>query len=154
MLWSLLHGLGYDISQGRVQVWAMDPKGGMELRPGQRLFCRVEDSNAEAMCDAVEDLVVMKDERAKGLAASGLRSHKASVDEPHVVVVIDELATLTALADRAVTNRFEKALGLLLTQGRACGITVVSSSGSLIGTADRPLGGRCRRCGGARRAGR
>jgi len=127
VLWSLLHGLGSDISQGRVQVWAMDPKGGMELRPGQGLFCRFEDSSAEAMCDAVEDLVVMKNERAKALAALGMRSHTASVDEPHVVVIIDELATLTALADRTVTNRFEKALGLLLTQGRACGITVVAA---------------------------
>ncbi|HEY5182711.1 MAG TPA: FtsK/SpoIIIE domain-containing protein [Dermatophilaceae bacterium] len=127
VLWSLLHGLGSDISQGRVQVWAMDPKGGMELRPGRGLFCRFEDSSAEGMCAAVEDLVAMKDIRAKSLAARGLRSHTSSVDEPHVVVLIDELATLTALADRAVTNRFEKALGLLLTQGRACGITVVAA---------------------------
>jgi len=127
VLWSLLHGLGHDISRGRVQVWAMDPKGGMELRPGQGLFCRFEDSSAEAMCAAVEDLVTLKDKRAKALAARGLRSHVASVDEPHVVLMIDELATLTALADRAVTNRFERALGLLLTQGRACGITVVAA---------------------------
>ena len=127
VLWSLLYGLGSDISQGRVRVWAMDPKGGMELRPGQGLFCRFEDSSAEAMCAAVEDLVAMKNERAKALAARGLRIHTASIDEPHVVLIIDELATLTALADRAVTNRFEKALGLLLTQGRACGITVVAA---------------------------
>jgi len=65
VLWSLLHGLGPDISRGRVQVWAMDPKGGMELRPGQGLFCRFEDSSAEAMCAAVEDLVTLKDKRAK-----------------------------------------------------------------------------------------
>jgi len=127
VLWSLLHGLGSDIRQGRVQVWAMDPKGGMELRPGQGLFGRFEDSSPEAMCAAVEDLVRLKDERAKALAERGLRGHVASVDEPHVVLIIDELATLTALADRAVTNRFERALGLLLTQGRACGITVVAA---------------------------
>src|SRR5680860_1096887 len=35
VLWSLLQGLGSDIRNGRVQVWAMDPKGGMELCPGQ-----------------------------------------------------------------------------------------------------------------------
>ena len=127
VLWSLLQGLGSDIRQGRVQVWAMDPKGGMELRPGQDLFRRFEDSSAEAMCAAVEDLVSLKDVRAKALAARGLRNHIASVDEPHVVLIVDELATLTALADRAVTNRFERALGLLLTQGRACGITVVAA---------------------------
>jgi len=127
VLWSLLRGLGSGISQGRVQVWAMDPKGGMELRPGQGLFCRFEDSSAEAMCAAVEDLVTMKDERAKALSERGLRSHTASVEDPHVVLIIDELATLTALADRGITNRFERALGLLLTQGRACGITVVAA---------------------------
>lgn len=127
VLWSLLQGLGPDISQGRVQVWAMDPKGGMELRPGRGLFSRFEDSSAEAMCVAIEDLVALKDERAKALAARGLRTHTASIQQPHVVVIIDELATLTALADRTVTNRFEKALGLLLTQGRACGITVVAA---------------------------
>ena len=127
VLWSLLHGLGADISEGRVQVWAMDPKGGMELRPGQALFCRFEDSSAEAMCMAVEDLVTMKDQRAKALAARSVRSHTASVGEPHIVLIIDELATLTALADRGITNRFEKALGLLLTQGRACGISVVAA---------------------------
>jgi S-DNA-T family DNA segregation ATPase FtsK/SpoIIIE len=127
VLWSVLHGLGSDIRRGRVQVWAMDPKGGMELRPGEGLFTRFEDSNAEAMCSAAEDLVHIKDQRAKALATRGLRSHTASVDEPHIVVLIDELATLTALADRAITNRFEKALGLLLTQGRACGITVVAA---------------------------
>ena len=54
----------------------------------------------------------------KALAARGLRSHTASVDEPHVVLIIDELATLTALADRAVTNRFEKALGLPADAGQ------------------------------------
>jgi DNA segregation ATPase FtsK/SpoIIIE, S-DNA-T family len=127
VLWSLLHGLGPDISQGRVEVWAMDPKGGMELRPGQALFCRFEDSSAEAMCMAVEDLVTIKDKRAKALAARGLRRHTAGVGDPHIVVIIDELATLTALADRGITNRFEKALGLLLTQGRACGITIVAA---------------------------
>lgn len=127
VLWSLLQGLGSDIRNGRVQVWAMDPKGGMELCPGQGLFHRFEDSGAEAMCAAVEDLVSLKDARAKALAGRGLRSHIASVDEPHVVLIVDELATLTALAERAVTNRFERALGLLLTQGRACGITVVAA---------------------------
>jgi S-DNA-T family DNA segregation ATPase FtsK/SpoIIIE len=127
VLWSLLHGLGPDINRGVVQVWAMDPKGGMELGPGQPLFYRFEDSTAEEMCIAVEHLVAVKNARARALAARGLRSHTATVDEPHIVLIIDELATLTALADRAITNRFEKALGLLLTQGRACGITVVAA---------------------------
>ena len=34
VLWSLLLGLGPEIRDGRVAVWAVDPKGGMELGPG------------------------------------------------------------------------------------------------------------------------
>jgi S-DNA-T family DNA segregation ATPase FtsK/SpoIIIE len=41
--------------------------------------------------------------------------------------VIDELATLTAFAERDVVRRIDKALGLLLTKGRAVGITVLAA---------------------------
>ncbi len=40
VLWSLLRGLGPEIRDGRVQVWAIDPKGGMELGPGRALYTR------------------------------------------------------------------------------------------------------------------
>lgn len=127
ILWSLLHGLAPDIPGGRVQVWAIDPKGGMELRPGRRLFSRFEDSDPEAMCRMLEELVELKDRRARDLARHGLRKHTASADSPHILAVIDELATLTAFAERAVVRRIDQALGILLTQGRACGITVLAA---------------------------
>lgn len=127
ILWSLLNGLAPAISEGRLQVWAIDPKGGMELRPGLPLFSRFEDSDTEAMCRMLEELVDLKDRRAKGLARHGLRRHVASVGSPHVITVIDELATLTAFAERSVVRRIDQALGILLTQGRACGITVLAA---------------------------
>lgn len=127
ILWSLLYGLAPDISAGRVQVWAIDPKGGMELRPGLPLFSRFEDSDPESMCRMLEELVDLKDRRAQGLARHGLRKHAASVDSPHILAVIDELATLTAFAERSVVRRIDQALGILLTQGRACGITVLAA---------------------------
>ena len=40
VLWSLLRGLGAAIRDGSVQVWAVDPKGGMELTPGSGMFTR------------------------------------------------------------------------------------------------------------------
>jgi S-DNA-T family DNA segregation ATPase FtsK/SpoIIIE len=40
VLWSLLRGLAPEIRSGRVAVWAIDPKGGMELGPGRALFTR------------------------------------------------------------------------------------------------------------------
>jgi S-DNA-T family DNA segregation ATPase FtsK/SpoIIIE len=127
VLWSLLHGLSPAISAGWVQVWAIDPKGGMELRPGQRLFSRFEDRTPEAMCDLLEDLVAVMDARAKTLAARGIRKHEPSVREPHLLAVIDELATLTAFAERDTVRRIDRALGLLLTKGRAAGITVLAA---------------------------
>ena len=127
ILWSLLHGLAPAINVGWVQVWAIDPKGGMELRPGEPLFSRFEDSTPEAMCDLLEDLVAVMDARAKRLAGEGVRKHQPSTKSPHVLAVIDELATLTAFAERDTVRRIERALGLLLTKGRAVGITVLAA---------------------------
>jgi S-DNA-T family DNA segregation ATPase FtsK/SpoIIIE len=127
VIWSLLRGLAARITDGSVQVWAIDPKGGMELGPGKPLFTRFEDQTPEAMCELLEELVTVKDARAKALAAHGLRKHAASPDSPHILAVVDELATLTAFAERKVTQRIDQALGLLLTQGRACGITVLAA---------------------------
>lgn len=127
ILWSLLYGLAPVIDQGLVQVWAIDPKGGMELRPGQRLFSRFEDGTPETMCGLLEDLVAVMDARAKSLAARGVRTHQPSPGSPHLLAVIDELATLTAFAERPVVRRIEQALGLLLTKGRAVGITVLAA---------------------------
>lgn len=127
ILWSLLHGLSPAINDGWVQVWAIDPKGGMELRPGERLFSRFEDGTPETMCDLLEDLVSVMDARAKRLAAQGIRKHQPSPESPHLLAVIDELATLTAFAERSVVRRIEQALGLLLTKGRAVGITVLAA---------------------------
>lgn len=127
VLWSLLRGLSPAITAGWVQVWAIDPKGGMELRPGQAMFSRFEDGSPERMCDLLEDLVAVMDQRATQLAAQGLRKHRPSSDLPHVLAVIDELATLTAFADRDTVRRIDRALGLLLTKGRAVGITVLAA---------------------------
>ena len=61
------------------------------------------------------------------MSTDGLRKHAAHPDSPHIVIIVDELATLTAFAERATVRRVEQALGLLLTQGRAVGITVVAA---------------------------
>jgi len=127
VLWSLLHGLAPGIRAGWVQVWALDPKGGMELGLGRGCFARFEGGDPEAMCALLEEAVRVKDRRARHLAATGQRVHRPSPLDPHLVIVVDELATLTAFAERAVTRRIDQSLGLLLTQGRAVGISVVSA---------------------------
>jgi hypothetical protein len=37
VLWSLLRDLASEIRDGRVAMWAIDPKGGMELGRGEAL---------------------------------------------------------------------------------------------------------------------
>jgi S-DNA-T family DNA segregation ATPase FtsK/SpoIIIE len=50
------------------------------------------------------------------------------VQEPLILVLIDEIANLTAyLTDRQVKDRIVRALGLLLTQGRAVGVCVIAA---------------------------
>ena len=127
VLWSLVNGLSPAIRDGWVQVWALDPKGGMELGLGRGAFARFEGGVPEAMCDLLEEAVDLKTRRSLDLAMRGERLHQPSVDSPHVVIVVDELATLSAFAERTVVRRIEHALGLLLTQGRAVGITVIAA---------------------------
>ena len=41
VVWSLIRAMGWAIREGSVEVWAIDPKGGMELNPGAGLFTPV-----------------------------------------------------------------------------------------------------------------
>ncbi|MEA2127639.1 MAG: segregation ATPase FtsK/SpoIIIE, family, partial [Solirubrobacteraceae bacterium] len=127
VLWSLLRGLGPEIREGRVAVWAIDPKGGMELGPGRPLYTRfavptLDEHPYEMIAVLLEDVVKVMQRRSQGLADVLIRKHVPTVDEPLILVLIDEIANLTAyLTDRKVKDRINQALGLLLTQGRAVG---------------------------------
>lgn len=127
ILWSLVAGLRPAILAGTCEIWAIDPKGGMELGLGRGAFERFEGGDAEAMCELLEEAVDLKTRRAMSLATIGSRTHEPQPGSPHIVVIIDELATLTAFAERSVVRRIDNALGLLLTQGRAVGISVVAA---------------------------
>jgi S-DNA-T family DNA segregation ATPase FtsK/SpoIIIE len=135
VLWSLLRGLGPEIRDGRVAIWAVDPKGGMELGPGRPLYARfavpsLEDLEApyEQIAVLLEDAVQVMQQRSRGLAGGMVRKHTPTVQEPLIVVLIDEIANLTAyLTDRKVKDRINRALGLLLTQGRAPAVSVIGA---------------------------
>jgi S-DNA-T family DNA segregation ATPase FtsK/SpoIIIE len=132
VLWSLLRGLGPEIRDGRVAVWAIDPKGGMELGPGRALYTRfavptLDEHPYEQIAVLLEDVVKVMQRRSQGLAGV-TRKHQPTVEEPLILVVIDEIANLTAyLTDRKIKDRIAQALGLLLTQGRAVGVCVVAA---------------------------
>jgi S-DNA-T family DNA segregation ATPase FtsK/SpoIIIE len=67
------------------------------------------------------------DARCKRLRGT-TRTFNPTTATPLVMVVVDELATLTALQpDRRLQGRAENALGLLLTKGRAPGFHVLAA---------------------------
>jgi S-DNA-T family DNA segregation ATPase FtsK/SpoIIIE len=135
VLWSLLAALAPAIRDGRVAVWAIDPKGGMELAPGADLFARFTHGSTQTdgtsheldYAQVLEDAVTVMRERQDTLR--GLtRQHTPTTGAPLIVIVIDELAALTAyLSDRDAKRRVTAALSLLLSQGRAVGVAVVGA---------------------------
>ena len=132
VLWSILRGLAPAIRDGLVEVWAIDPKGGMELGPGRAMYARFAVPTAserpyDEIAELLEDLVRVMQTRAQGLEGV-TRLHEPTVRSPLIVLFIDEIANLTAyLTDRKVKERILQALGLLLTQGRAVGISVIAA---------------------------
>jgi S-DNA-T family DNA segregation ATPase FtsK/SpoIIIE len=131
---SIIGGLVHQISAGRVVLWVVDPKGGVELAPARHLYSRfaygdaTSDGGYEAsLAQLLEDAVqVMRErlDRMRGIT----RLHTPSVAEPLIVLLIDEIAALTGwINDRTTKRRIESALGRLLSQGRAAGVVVVGA---------------------------
>ena len=127
VLWGLLRAVGGPIRSGLVQVWAADPKGGMELGFGRPLFTRFG-ASTEAIVSMLEDAVQVMDARCARLAGL-VRAHQPTKEEPMIVVVIDELSTLTAYEpDTKLRNRATAATSGLLARGRAAAVVVVAAA--------------------------
>jgi S-DNA-T family DNA segregation ATPase FtsK/SpoIIIE len=128
VVWSLIRAMAPCIHDGTVQVWAADPKGGMELGPGAPMFTRFAYDTPAGMADLFDQAVEAMDERKQRMQAEGRRKHTPTAVEPLVVVVVDEMAFLTAyMPDRDLRKRITNSLAVLLTQGRAVGFVVVAA---------------------------
>lgn len=131
---AVIGGLSVQVAAGLVELWVIDPKGGMELAGARHLFARFAygDSTADggyeaSLAQLLEDAVKAMRERQDRLRGV-TRLHTPSTAEPLIVLIIDELAALTAwVNDRVIKRRIESALGLLLSQGRAVGVVVIGA---------------------------
>jgi DNA segregation ATPase FtsK/SpoIIIE, S-DNA-T family len=137
VVWSLVQAVAPGIAEGAVAVWVVDPKGGMELAGGRPLFARfcdgdpgvADDASAHehAYADLLDEAVSVMRTRQARLRGSA-RLHEPTTAEPLVVLVIDELASLTAyVTDRDAKKRISRNLSVLLSQGRAVGVLVVAA---------------------------
>ncbi|MFI6174898.1 FtsK/SpoIIIE domain-containing protein [Nonomuraea sp. NPDC051191] len=124
-LWSIVRGLLPAVAEGLAELWALDPKV-MELSYGQTLFHRYA-SSATACALLLEQAVEVMQERA-GRYAGVRRDHEPTTRDPFILVIVDEVAFLTAYQpDRNLRSRIMSALSTLTTQGRAVGVGVVAA---------------------------
>ncbi|MDT0351714.1 FtsK/SpoIIIE domain-containing protein [Pseudonocardia charpentierae] len=118
LLWNPLRAAGPMIREGLLRVWMIDLKGGTETDRGQALFHRW----ATTLDDAIDLLTDFRDsmvERQAWMRAEKVRRCEIGVDTPYELLMIDELAMLTAYGDRSAVREALRLLAEVLTQGRA-----------------------------------
>ncbi|WP_026124579.1 cell division protein FtsK [Nocardiopsis baichengensis] len=125
VVWSAVRAMLPAIREGLVRVRAVDPKR-MELSYGRSLFYRYADAG-EACVELLEEAVADMQARADAYAGR-IRSHTPTLEDPFEVVVLDEVAFLTAYhPNKDVRRRAENAMATLTSQGRSVGFTVVAA---------------------------
>ena len=126
VIWSLIRALLPAIASGWVQVWALDPKR-MELSFGRALFHRYA-CQAAAMVELLEAAVAEMHDRAGQFGGRSPAPSPPRPEFPFVVVLVDELAFLTAYQpERDLRKRAEAAIATLTSQGRSVGVCVVGA---------------------------
>jgi S-DNA-T family DNA segregation ATPase FtsK/SpoIIIE len=118
LLWNPLRAAGPMIRDGLLRVWCIDLKGGTETERGQALFHRW----ATRFDDALDLLADFRDsmlERQAWMREARVRRCDITAETPYELLVIDELAMLTAYGDRSGVREALRLLAEILTQGRA-----------------------------------
>ena len=128
LLWGLVRAMFPLLQQGLVRVLAADPKL-MELAYGRVIFESYGSYAASpAAIAAMLDMAItdMQDRAAR--FAGRQRDYTPTIEDPFTVVLVDEVAFLTAYQpDRKLKERIMNALATLTTQGRAVGYCVVAA---------------------------
>jgi S-DNA-T family DNA segregation ATPase FtsK/SpoIIIE len=128
VLWAIIHALLPAIDDGIVKLWVMDPKGGMELAGGRHRFDRFVYGHRPTVFAGVLDEAVQIMQARQDALRGVAQLHTPTVRQPLYVIMIDEMAALTAWnTDRAAQKRIQTALALLQSQGRAVGVIVIGA---------------------------
>lgn len=124
VLWGAVGSLAPWIAQDTVRVHGVDLKRGVEIAMGDGLMHRTAYRPEQALV-VLRDLLTIIDERADRMVGQS-RLHEPMPGDPLHVLVIDELAALTAYAEVEVKKEGNRLLAEILTQGRAMGVVVVA----------------------------
>jgi DNA segregation ATPase FtsK/SpoIIIE, S-DNA-T family len=125
IFWGIAGGLATAVKAGTVRLFAVDLKYGIEVSVGSALFTKIATTDAEA-AGLLTELEERLDTRGRRMAGQA-RSHTPSTAEPLMVLLIDELAGLTAyMTDPALKRQVGASLSRILTKGRAVGVVVAA----------------------------
>lgn len=125
VFWGIAGGLGPAVAAGVVHLIGIDLKYGIELSVGAGLFTKIATTEADAV-ETLAGLEKLMDKRGNGMAGR-TREHRPTKASPLVVLLIDELAGLTAyMSDPALRKEAAASLSRILTKGRALGIVVAA----------------------------
>jgi S-DNA-T family DNA segregation ATPase FtsK/SpoIIIE len=105
-----------------VVIWAIDLKGGMELRPWLPCLDRLATTPEDAT-RLLADAVAILHARAGSLASIGRREWHPSPQAPALVIIIDEYAELAESAPAAMTHT-----DTIARLGRALAVTLVAAT--------------------------
>ncbi len=128
LLWGLIRAMFPLMQAGLARVLAADPKL-MELAFGRVIFDLYGGYAADPESIAVMLETAVADMQARASRFAGVqRDHTPTIEDPFTVVLVDEVAFLTAYQpDRKRKDRIMAALATLTTQGRAVGYCVVAA---------------------------
>lgn len=126
VMWAVLRALAPWIRCGLVQVFGIDPKGGMELGRAPGLFQKLVCGNAAEAVELLEHVATLTRQRAETLRKQRTRKWSPASGQPFVLLIIDELADVIAYQpDNGLRKRANVALQSILSQGRAPGVCVI-----------------------------
>ena len=125
IFWGIAGCFGPAVQAGSVHLVAIDLKYGLEVSIGASLFTKVATTEADAV-KTLAALEQLMDARGRHMAGRA-REHTPTPSVPLVVLLIDELAGVTAyMSDPALRKQAAASLARILTKGRALGIVVVA----------------------------
>ncbi|SHU29977.1 cell division protein Ftsk/SpoIIIE [Mycobacteroides abscessus subsp. bolletii] len=118
-------GFGPAVQAGLVHLAGIDLKFGIELAPSKKLFTHIATTEEDAVKTLAALEKLMK-QRGEGMADNA-RNHTPTTASPLVVLIIDELATLTHyMSDPTLKKQANASLNLILSKAAGLGIVVAA----------------------------
>jgi DNA segregation ATPase FtsK/SpoIIIE, S-DNA-T family len=125
LLWSVAWALAPAVRAGRVKLFGIDPKGGMELGQAPEVFEQVVFDNGSHAVTLLEWLAQEVKRRAESYRGRR-RMWTPESGDPFILLVVDELADLIAYqTDKTLRDRATRAVQAITSQGRAPGVCVL-----------------------------